>query len=208
MTEQFGQIGIGWYYTVERFWTESGAQGEVMAFVHIHLHTKTREGWSAPITGIGGSALVAKESAGLRANDEGYKMATTDALSVAMKQLGVAADIYMGLWDGSKYREPAVNKNAPVKAALADVVVNDEDREYLKDLADSLVASCKEGQVAGAYDTLESALLDADQKLVLWDILQPESKVRAALKKEGEVRRAKHQEEVKAARTGDPMEAV
>ena len=31
-------------------------------------------------------------------------MATTDALSVAMKQLGVAADIYLGMWDGRSYK--------------------------------------------------------------------------------------------------------
>jgi len=30
-------------------------------------------------------------------------MAVTDALSVALKMLGVAADIYLGRWDGSKY---------------------------------------------------------------------------------------------------------
>ena len=40
--------------------------------------------------------LVTKERDGLRTNDEGFKMATTDALSVAMKMLGVAADIYAG----------------------------------------------------------------------------------------------------------------
>jgi hypothetical protein len=108
ITERFGQCGIGWHYTIERMWTENGANGEVMAFVHVHLYT-AREGnvlqWSMPIVGIGGSALVAKESAGLRANDEAYKMALTDALSVAMKQLGFAADIYAGRYDGSKYRD-------------------------------------------------------------------------------------------------------
>lgn len=128
MTEHFGQCGTGWYYTVERTWTENGANGEVMAFVLIHLHTKTEQGWSAPITGIGGSALVAKESSGLRANDEAYKMATTDALSVAMKQLGIAADIYMGLWDGSKYRDEDKPKDTPT---------NDVEQAWIKKLKDS-----------------------------------------------------------------------
>ena len=105
MTEVFGPIGEGWYYDIIKFWNEPGSNGELMAFAHIHLFTRKGEGWSAPISGIGGSALVAKESAGLRANDEAYKMAVTDALSVAMKQLGVAADIYAGLWDGSKYKD-------------------------------------------------------------------------------------------------------
>ncbi|MHA1280854.1 MAG: hypothetical protein ACTSQ8_27265, partial [Candidatus Helarchaeota archaeon] len=38
-------------------------------------------------------------------NDEAYKMALTDALSVAMGRIGIAADIYMGKWDGSKYSD-------------------------------------------------------------------------------------------------------
>lgn len=34
-----------------------------------------------------------------------YKMAVTDALSVALKALGVGADIYAGKWTVQKYRE-------------------------------------------------------------------------------------------------------
>ena len=105
MTEQFGLIGIGWNYEIDKTWTEPGTSGEVMAFVQINLFIKVNDMWSQPIIGIGGSALIAKESAGLRANDEAYKMALTDALSVAMKQLGIASAIYEGLWDGSKYKE-------------------------------------------------------------------------------------------------------
>jgi hypothetical protein len=164
-----------------------------MCFVHIHLYTwiKERDAWSAPITGIGGAALIAKEKNGLHTNDEGYKMATTDALSVAMKQLGVAADIYMGLWDGSKYKEPVPNKNTPVAAALASVPpINDEDMEYLKDLAESLVDDVEtRGQVEHAFDKLEDAKLDSDQKLILWNLMKPNSKTRAALKAEGDKRR-------------------
>ena len=57
--------------------------------------------WSAPIPGEGSNFIVSKESTGLRANDEGWKMAVTDALSVACKALGIGADIYAGSWDGS-----------------------------------------------------------------------------------------------------------
>ena len=194
MTEQFGQCGIGWYYTVERFWTESGAHGEVMAFVHVHLHTKTPEGWSAPITGIGGSALVAKESSGLHANDEGYKMATSDALSVAMKQLGVAADIYMGLWDGSKYKEEPKqqNKHAPVNAAMEGVVIPDNIMEELRFLASELVDLVEaKNDPSKARDLLDSTRLtedelpvDGDYMLALWQILAPNSKTRSALNAE------------------------
>ncbi|MFH4181117.1 hypothetical protein WDA55_23970, partial [Acinetobacter baumannii] len=39
----------------------------------------------------------------LVAIDEGYKKAVTDALGVAFKAIGVAADVYLGNFDGSKY---------------------------------------------------------------------------------------------------------
>jgi hypothetical protein len=59
--------------------------------------------WSLPIHGIGGSKLISSESKGLHNNDEAYKMAVTDALGTALKMLGMAADVYMGRLDGSKY---------------------------------------------------------------------------------------------------------
>lgn len=68
----------------------------------------------------GGSKLAIKEKEGVYGSDEGYKMALTDALSVAMKQIGVAADIYAGLWDGSKYIDAPKDKNEAVP--IKDIV--------------------------------------------------------------------------------------
>jgi hypothetical protein len=109
MTEVFGPCGVGWKWDVVRLWTESGPSGEVMAFAHVNVWAMDLEthAWAEPIPGIGGSALVAKERDGLRANDEAFKMAITDALSVALKCLGVASDIYERKWDGSKYKDNA-----------------------------------------------------------------------------------------------------
>ena len=46
--------------------------------------------------------LVVLESKGLRTNDEAFKMAYTDAQSVALKALGFGARIYIGKQD-TKY---------------------------------------------------------------------------------------------------------
>lgn len=119
MTETFGVCGFGWVYTIDRLWTEKGVDAEVMAFAQVSLKVKTGGEWSEPIVGIGGSALIARESGGPKASDECYKMAITDALSVAMKMLGVGADIYMGRWDGSKYKGEDAS---PKGAADADLV--------------------------------------------------------------------------------------
>jgi hypothetical protein len=105
MTEQFGLCGIGWKYEIVRLWQEPGPDAQVFAFAEIKLYLRQGEQWSDSIPGIGGHMLIPKEKSGLHANDEAYKMAVTDALSTAMKMIGVAADIYSGAWDGSKYRD-------------------------------------------------------------------------------------------------------
>jgi hypothetical protein len=103
MTEIFGPIGKCWSYDIDKMWTQKSEDGQES--VHIIIKIKIAN-FDYEITGLGGSMLIAKEKNGLYHNDEAYKMALTDALSVALKQLGVAADIYAGKWDGSKYKEP------------------------------------------------------------------------------------------------------
>ena len=123
MTETFGLVGIGWKYEIQKLWTEPGANGEMLAFaqVAVFVRDKDTKEWSDPIVGIGGSKLINKFSAGPKSNDEGYKMAVTDAFSTSLKMIGVAADIYAGRWDGSKYNAEPCNKgdgnNAPQNQA-------------------------------------------------------------------------------------------
>lgn len=120
MTEQFGICGIGWKYTVEQLWTVPGSADQIVAFANVLLYVKVDEKWSDPIPGNGGSMLVVKESSGLHTSDEAYKMAITDACSTAMKLLGVAADVYMGSWNGSKF------KDAPQPTMITSDPVDDE----------------------------------------------------------------------------------
>lgn len=97
LTELFGPCGIGWKYKIVREWLETANTGEVGAFVDIELQYRITPDadWSEPIPGTGGSKFVAAEKGNnLRASDECYKMALTDAISVACKALGFGADIY------------------------------------------------------------------------------------------------------------------
>lgn len=108
MTEIFGQCGQGWGYNIEKLWTEPGANNEILCFALVNVWyfpEATPEFNKSFIPGIGGHKLIMREKDGMQSNDEGYKMAVTDALSVALKALGVGADIYAGKWDGSKYKE-------------------------------------------------------------------------------------------------------
>ena len=108
MTEQFGPVGVGWKYEIVRLWTEPAADGQVFAFAQINVFWKDDTNWSDPIPGIGGNLLMSivkrgKPEERMELNDEAFKMAVTDAMGVAMKALGVAADVYADLWDGSKW---------------------------------------------------------------------------------------------------------
>lgn len=102
LTENFGICGFGWYTDILRTWTEEGKDGKVAAFCEINLFIKIGEEWSKPIRGIGGSMLVNIFKGKPETSDECYKMAYTDAISVACKAIGVGADVY---WESgsSKY---------------------------------------------------------------------------------------------------------
>lgn len=102
MTEVYGPVGIGWYYTVEKQWIEKGDGVEQKAFCNINLYFKHNGEWSMAIPGTGGSDFVTQEKNGAYTSDECFKMALTDALSVAMKSLGIAADVYFEK-DRTKY---------------------------------------------------------------------------------------------------------
>ena len=110
LTNEFGACGVGWKYEIIETHTQevpNGNSGSLMVFVKINLYIKDGEEWSAPIPAYGGDMLIVQDKNGIHGNDEAYKMATTDALGTAAKMIGVAADIYRGLANDSKYgREP------------------------------------------------------------------------------------------------------
>ena len=105
LTKHFGICGFGWKIVVDKMWIEEGANGERTANVQISLYIRdpeTKE-WSDGIVGIGGSALIAKESNGLYTDDDCFKKAYTDAISISCKALGMAADVYYEKDPDSKY---------------------------------------------------------------------------------------------------------
>ena len=119
MTHQFGVCGIGWKYVITKKWTEECSDNQKAAFVDIDLFIKVDGEWSDAIPGHGGSMLVTKEKSGLYTSDEAFKMAITDALSVSMKAIGVASDVYIGNFDGSKYlADTSTVTNAPAESLV------------------------------------------------------------------------------------------
>lgn len=157
LTEQFGPCGIGWYYNVTKQWVEEYEE-EVAAFVNIELFVKVDGEWSKPIFGNGGSMFAAKEKSGVYVSDECYKMATTDALSVACKQLGFGADVY---WDkdNTKYSSKAESdSNEKDDERLSQVY------EELKRIGYSVVSICKTYKLNDIKDMSDLQIKDFLQK--------------------------------------------
>lgn len=117
LTEVFGPCGIGWWYTIDKQWLEHGNGSEVAAFCNITLFYTVAGEESHGIPGTGGSGFVKVEKNGPYTSDECFKMALTDAISVAAKALGAAANIY---WqqDRTKYEQPTVP--VPEKSILCE----------------------------------------------------------------------------------------
>lgn len=111
MTEKYGTCGIGWYFRNVRHTFFEGSAGEIFVFAEVEVFIKNGEEWSMPIPGTGGSMVVQKEKSGLYNQDEGVKMAYTDALSVALKFLGVASAVYAGQIDGVKGEQTKYTSN-------------------------------------------------------------------------------------------------
>lgn len=122
LTDAFGPCGIGWKYTIDRKWLEPGANGEVAGFVDISLYYKWDGEWSEAIPGTGGSSFIAKERNGLYTSDEVFKMALTDALSVACKALGIGADVYWAAgrtkYQAREERQAAQPAHTPITCVM------------------------------------------------------------------------------------------
>lgn len=122
LTEEFGPCGIGWYYDILERWIETSmSSDEITANMKINLFYKDNQSgeWSKPVQGIGGSMFVSKEKNGIYTNDECYKMALTDAISVACKALGVGADIYYGK-ENTKYNDVKKDNQENIKEKIKD----------------------------------------------------------------------------------------
>lgn len=118
MTEEFGPCGIGWGVNRPEFQVVPAPEGEVLVFCtasiwYRHGATPTPEAKDAgmqivygdqhTVYGVGGDKAVGKNKYGLAVDDEAFKKAYTDAVTNALKLIGVGADIHMGMFDDNKY---------------------------------------------------------------------------------------------------------
>lgn len=165
LTEIFGAAGIGWKTKTIAKNIVEGANGEKIAVVDIELYVKVNGEWSEPIEGSGGSSFISKEKNGLYTSDECFKMAYTDALSVACKSLGMGASVY---WGDSKYSKTESKEINTLEEAenyiitfgkykdktLKEIIATDKDyANYLYEKGDDTIKKCLEIIISSRKET-------------------------------------------------------
>ena len=119
LTEVFGPCGFGWVCRITDRWIDSNeSTGEKICNVRVELKVKYKDVWSEPIEGIGGAMFIENERNGVHTDDDCYKKAYTDAISVACKALGIAADIYYAKDPDTKYSTGDLPTAAPTAPAF------------------------------------------------------------------------------------------
>jgi hypothetical protein len=150
MTETYGLCGIGWKVANVSFSYKQGCDDQVVVSCQLDLFVKVNGEWSEAIHGVGGNMLTTKERSGLYTSDEAEKMAYTDALSVAMKMIGVGADIYMGKGNRSKYDSQAQTDGTDTKPPSAP-----DDKKWLNQGTSEFIGATTFLKGGGSIDKIK-----------------------------------------------------
>ena len=126
LTEAFGACGVGWGDEIIESRFDEGnwineKDREVIHTIILKLWYMTDD-VRHEVVGVGTTAFVSSNKYGVFTDEEYFKKTMTDALSNASKKLGLSADIFMGLYDDSKYLNEVTQKfNKPKMPTRASV---------------------------------------------------------------------------------------
>lgn len=178
LTEHFGPCGIGWGCDEPKF-SLVPAGDELLVFCVLRCwYRDASDAMENVIWGIGGDKVLAKRQSGPAfSDDEAYKKAFTDALGNAFKHVGMNADIHMGLFEDSKYRdevarefagEPAAPAPAPAPAPNGRAAIDKAARAHAEAARKRIRAAleaAKEPRVIDEIISINGSDLDAIKTL-------------------------------------------
>lgn len=133
LTDAFGPVGLGWGVTVLEFRDVHLQGGPSLNFAHIkfwYYPNGCKEidgvlqtiGERASFDQVGGTELGGTRKSGAAfGDDEAYKKSLTDALSKAASEIGIAADVHLGLFDDNKYVNDRMAQEGGNTKAVTDV---------------------------------------------------------------------------------------
>lgn len=103
MTEEFGPCGIGWGIGKPEFDIQDCGEVRLVYCTASVWYWQANAPEKAEVFGVGGDTVQGKNKYGATYDDEAFKKAYTDAITNALKMIGVGADVHMGMFDDSKY---------------------------------------------------------------------------------------------------------
>jgi len=139
LSSLFGKCGEGWGYSIKEQGFREFQDGTVLHWVILQFWTGSRENYFEQF----GQTKVAYNTSANRykVDEDAPKKSITDAITKAASHLGIASDIYLGLYDDNKYiapREedelvkPVVNKkNAESAERNSPPELSIEEIEYI-----------------------------------------------------------------------------
>lgn len=139
MTEEYGPCGIGWGINAPTFQTVASPDGEVLVYCTVSIWHGARD---QIVFGVGGDKAIAKRKEGAAfSDDEAFKKSFTDAITNALKLIGVGADVHMGLFDDAKYvkeigkefeEDPQLESRLRYIASCNEKILNSVDAAALR----------------------------------------------------------------------------
>lgn len=168
MTELFGPAGEGWGMGKPEFQVvPAGDETLVFCTVSIWYHDANNK-MNQPIYGVGGDKVLGKNKYGPFTNDEAFKAAYTDAMSNAMKQIGVGADIHMGLFDDDKYVRETTREFANADADVERLAPKNAPRDGDGNLKSNYDAKVGEKAKQWADNAIASINLGKTEDTIAW----------------------------------------
>lgn len=148
MTEEFGPCGTGWGINKPSFQVVPVGD-ETLVYCTVSVWHGTRE---QTVFGVGGDKVAGKNKHGVQTDDEAFKKAFTDAVTNALKLIGVGADVHMGMFDDSKYVNTLQREFAEAAKAEMPDAANDKPK--------SSAALKRDGTFERVRDQLAADMLD------------------------------------------------
>jgi hypothetical protein len=151
LTSLFGKCGEGWGYTVKDQGFYSFENRVVLHWVIIKFWTGSRDNYFEQF-GQTKAAYPTQQST-YKVDEDAPKKSITDAITKAASHLGIASDIYLGLYDDNKYIKP-IEEDETINPAQvkASNELSHEELEFIK-------------HTIAALETLETIdMLDAQMK--------------------------------------------
>ena len=181
-TELWGPFGGAWGATVEDEKYVPGAESTVIHVLRIRF-------WhpQGSFHAYGQTTFVGTNKHGLFTDEEAPKKSLTDAITKALSMLGFSADVFLGLYDDNKYVNDrraefaGSTKITPVAGSLS--ALSAQEQEQAKEIAADIVDKWENDKPVAAYEAFYEAGLSNELKLGVWEVLQPNSKVRNGIKK-------------------------